>query len=57
MQLGVDVKCMKTNFSGCRISGFGDIATSNLAKFSFWTMDYYIYNRSNSPWSLKILVQ
>ena len=27
MQLGVDVKCMHTNFSGHGFSGFGDIAT------------------------------
>ena len=27
MQVGVDVKCMDTNFGGCDFSGFGDIAT------------------------------
>ena len=27
MQVGVDVKCMYTNFGGCDLSGFGDIAT------------------------------
>ena len=27
MQVGVDVKCMHTNFGGCDLSGFGDIAT------------------------------
>ena len=27
MQIGVDVKCMHTNFGGCDLSGFGDIGT------------------------------
>ena len=27
MQVGVDVKCMYTNFGGCDLSGFRDIAT------------------------------
>ena len=27
MQVGVDVKCMHTNFSGHSLSSFGDIAT------------------------------
>ena len=27
MQVGVDVKCMHTNFGGCSLSSFGDIAT------------------------------
>ena len=27
MQLGIDVKCMHTNFDGCGLFGFGDIAT------------------------------
>ena len=27
MQVGVDVKCMHTNFGGHSFSGFGDIAT------------------------------
>ena len=26
MQVGIDVKCMHTNFSGCALPGFGDIA-------------------------------
>ena len=26
MQVGTDVKCMHTNFSGCALPGFGDIA-------------------------------
>ena len=27
MQVGVDVKCVDTNFGGCDFSSFGDIAT------------------------------
>ena len=27
MQVGMNVKCMYTNFGGCDYSGFGDIAT------------------------------
>ena len=27
MQVGIDVTCMHTNFGGCGLSGFGDIAT------------------------------
>ena len=27
MQVGTDVKCMHTNFGGCGLSGFGDMAT------------------------------
>ena len=27
MLVGIDVKCMQTNFGGCSLSGFGDIAT------------------------------
>ena len=27
MLVGIDVKCMHTNFGGCSLSGFGDIAT------------------------------
>ena len=26
MQVGIDVTCIDTNFGGCRLSGFGDIA-------------------------------
>ena len=26
MQVGIDVKCIHTNFSGCGLSGFGDMA-------------------------------
>ena len=34
MQVGVDVKWMHTNFSGCDLSGFGDIATFKNGQFS-----------------------
>ena len=27
MQVGIDAKCMQTNFGGCSLSSFGDIAT------------------------------
>ena len=27
MQVGIDVTCMHTDFGGCDLSGFGDIAT------------------------------
>ena len=40
MQIGVDVTCMHTNFGGCDLSGFGDIATFKTAKFLFRPMDY-----------------
>ena len=50
MQVEVDVKCMQTDFGGCDLSGFGDIATfmlpSKQPKFSLPTMDY-------SPWGSK----
>ena len=49
MQIGIDVKCMHTNFGGRDLSGFGDITTFKTAKFPFLTMDY-------SPWSSKNLI-
>ena len=49
MQVGIDVTCMHTNFGGCGVSGFGDIATSKMAIFPIPTMDY-------SPWSSKNLI-
>ena len=49
MQVGIDVKFIHTNFGGCGLSGFGDIATFKTAKFPFQPMDY-------SPWSSKILI-
>ena len=34
MQVGVDVKCMHTNFGGCDLSDFGDVATFKNGQFS-----------------------
>ena len=34
MQVGIDVKCMHTNFGGCDYFGFGDIATFKNGQFS-----------------------
>ena len=34
MQVGVDVKCMHTNFGVCNFFGFGDIATFENGQFS-----------------------
>ena len=49
MQVGIDIKCMRTSFGGCGLFGFGDIATFINGKFPFLPMDY-------SPWSSKILM-
>ena len=37
MQVGVDVTYMYTNFGGCDLSGFGDIATFKNGQFSLST--------------------
>ena len=37
MQVGVDVTCINTNFGGCNLSGFGDIATFKNSQFSLLT--------------------
>ena len=49
MQVGIDVKCIHTNFGGCSFSDFGDIATFKNVNFPFQPMDY-------SPWSSKNLI-
>ena len=49
MQVEIDVKCMRTNFGGWSLSGFGDTATFKNGQFPFLTMDY-------SPWSSKNLI-
>ena len=45
------MKCMQTNFGGCSLSGFGDIATfllpSKMAKFSFQTIKSAQRNHAN----------
>ena len=38
MQVGTDVKCMHTNFSGHACPGFGDLLLSKTAKFPFLSM-------------------
>ena len=42
MQVGIDVKCMHTNFGGCGLSGFGD-------KISLWSIKVEKFNRLESP--------
>ena len=37
MQVGIDVKCMYTNFGGCDFSGFGDTATLKNGQISLLT--------------------
>ena len=49
MQVGIDVKCMYTNFCGRGLLIFGDIATFKMAKFPILNMDH-------SPWSSKSLI-
>ena len=49
MQIGIDATCTHTNFGGCDLYGFGDIATFKNGQFPFPTMDY-------SPWSSKNLI-
>ena len=49
MHVGIDVKCMCTNFGGCDLSGFGDIATFKNDQISLSIMDY-------SPWLSKNLI-
>ena len=53
MQIGIDVKCMGTNFGGHDLSGFGVMAPfclpSKTDKSSLQPMDY-------SPWSSKNLI-
>ena len=41
MQVGIDVKCMHTNFGGRGLSGFGD-------KISLWSIMVEKFNRSES---------
>ena len=47
MQVGIDVKCMHTNFGVCGFFGFGDIATFENGQF--FRSDHGLY----SPWSSK----
>ena len=50
MQVGINVKCMHTNFGGHDLSGFGDIATFKNSQISLFTHGLY------SPWSSKNLI-
>ena len=49
MQVGIDVKCMHTNFCGRDLSVSEILLLSKTAKFPFRPMDY-------SPWSSKNLI-
>ena len=49
MQVGIDVKCMHTNFGGCGFSGFGDMATfQKRPNFPFdpWTISKNLIDRN-----------
>ena len=50
MQVRIDVKFMHTNFGGCGLSCFGDIATFKNGQISLSTHGLY------SPWSSKNLM-
>ena len=41
MQVGIDVKCIHTNFGGCGLFSFGD-------KISLWSIKVEKFNRSES---------
>ena len=47
MHVGIDVKCMHTNFGGCDLYSFGDTATFKNGQISL--SDHGLY----SPWSSK----
>ena len=47
MQVGIDVKCMCTNFGGRGLSGFGDTTTLKNGQFSL---------SGHGPWSSKNLI-
>ena len=49
MQVGIDVKCMRTNFGGCDPTTFGDMATFQKQlnfPFGAWTIVIKKFNRS-----------
>ena len=43
MQVGVDVTYIHTNFGGCNLSSFGDIATFKNANFPFRPMAIIVH--------------
>ena len=57
MQVEVDVKCMRTNFGGCGLSGFGDLApflfAIEMAKISFGPWTIMVVKKLN--WLKKIM--
>ena len=59
MQVEVDVKCMQTNFGGCGLIGFGDLAPfclpSKTAKISLRTMGYSPWGSKNRFWLKKFM--
>ena len=48
MQVGIDVTCMHTNFGGCGLSGFGDIATFKNGQISLSDQVIKKFSRSES---------
>ena len=42
MLVGIDVKCMHTNFGECSLSGFGDIATFKNGQISLSDHGLYV---------------
>ena len=62
MQVGIDVTYIYTNFGGCGLFGFGDIATfKKMAKFPILTIDWLISSPQNTviliagPYSLSVV--
>ena len=49
MQVGIDVKCMRTDFDGCGFSGFRDIATFKNDQISLSDHGHFPFN----PWGSK----
>ena len=49
MQIWIDIKCMYTNFGGCGLSDFGDIAT-------FKNGQIFLLGHGLCPWSSKNLI-
>ena len=54
MQVGVDVKCMHTNFGGCSFFDFGDIATFKNDQISLSDHGLYIVHGSEKIESIRI---
>ena len=57
MQVGIDVKCVHTNFGGRGLSGFGDMATFQKQPnfpFGAWTIAMVIEKFNQSELAKKI---